>query len=166
MIIRQSTISDIPELIKIYDHARTFMKTTGNPNQWINGYPSLEVIKNDIEAGHSYICQTKEWGIIATFCFIIGEDPTYSVIENGHWLNDLPYGTIHRLASLGVVNGITEKCFDFCFSKIPNLRADTHKDNIIMQKLLLKNGFIECGIIYVANGSPRIAFQKSVNMII
>ncbi|HAC44342.1 MAG TPA: GNAT family N-acetyltransferase, partial [Paraprevotella xylaniphila] len=40
-----------------------------------------------------------------------------------------------------------------------NLRADTHADNLIMQKLLKANGFHECGIIYTRE-SPRIAYQK------
>ena len=30
----------------------------------------------------------------------------------------------------------------------------------IMQNLLEKHGFIRCGIIYVANGTPRIAYQR------
>ena len=41
-----------------------------------------------------------------------------------------------------------------------SLRADTHADNKIMQHLLEKNGFTRCGIIHVADGSPRFAYQK------
>ena len=29
-----------------------------------------------------------------------------------------------------------------------------------MQHILEKNGFVSCGTIYVADGSPRIAYQK------
>ena len=39
-------------------------------------------------------------------------------------------------------------------------RADTHADNKIMQHLLEKNGFTRCGVIHVADGSPRFAYQK------
>jgi RimJ/RimL family protein N-acetyltransferase len=42
----------------------------------------------------------------------------------------------------------------------PNLKIDTHRDNIPMQKVLKRNGFSECGIIYIENGDERIAFQK------
>jgi RimJ/RimL family protein N-acetyltransferase len=45
-------------------------------------------------------------------------------------------------------------------AQIPNIRIDTHRDNAIMQHLLEKNGFVKCGIIYVEDGSPRIAYQK------
>ena len=41
----------------------------------------------------------------------------------------------------------------------PNIREDTHADNQIMQKLAEKNGFVKCGIIYVKNGTPRIAYH-------
>ena len=32
--------------------------------------------------------------------------------------------------------------------------------HFIMQKVLLKNGFQETGIIYVEDGTPRIAYEK------
>ncbi len=41
-----------------------------------------------------------------------------------------------------------------------NFRIDTHNDNKIMQHVIEKNGFIRCGIIYVKDGSPRIAYEK------
>ena len=43
-----------------------------------------------------------------------------------------------------------------------NVRADTHKDNITMQNMLAKNGFVPCGIIHVENGSERIAYQYTM----
>lgn len=36
-----------------------------------------------------------------------------------------------------------------------------HKDNKITRHLIEKNGFAKCGIIYVADGSPRIAYEKT-----
>ena len=37
---------------------------------------------------------------------------------------------------------------------------DTHEDNISMQRLLEKNNFKYCGIIYLEDGNKRIAFEK------
>lgn len=87
-----------------------------------------------------------------------GKDPTYSHIE-GKWLNEAPYGVIHRLASNGKAKGIARQCIAWCFARHHNLRADTHTDNLIMQNLLKTNGFRERGIIYTRQ-SPRIAYQK------
>ena len=41
-----------------------------------------------------------------------------------------------------------------------HLRIDTHHDNAIMQHVILKNGFTRCGIIHIASGAERIAFEK------
>ena len=37
---------------------------------------------------------------------------------------------------------------------------DTHRDNIPMQKVLARNDFTYCGIIYLENGDERLAFNK------
>jgi hypothetical protein len=49
---------------------------------------------------------------------------------------------------------------DWCFSKDPNIRIDTHRDNKIMQHNILKEGFSYCGIIYLESGDERLAYQK------
>ena len=46
-------------------------------------------------------------------------------------------------------------------NKCDNLRIDTHKDNKIMINLIEKAGFERCGTIYVDDGTPRIAYQKT-----
>ncbi|MBF4807049.1 MAG: N-acetyltransferase, partial [Pseudoleptotrichia goodfellowii] len=85
---------------------------------------------------------------------------TYSIIKNGEWLSYEKYGTVHRVASNGKSKGIFNEIITFCESKISHLRIDTHKDNKIMQHLIEKNGFHKCGIIYVADGTSRLAYEK------
>lgn len=161
--IRKAVPADTDRLMQIFAIAREFMKSSGNPNQWINGYPQEELIKNEIEQGHCFVCVNNDDGmVVATFCLIQGPDPTYSYIEDGAWPDNEPYYVIHRLASDGSVKGITGFCIDWCHGMSSCLRADTHHDNKVMQHLLEKNGFERCGIIYVANGTPRIAYQKKL----
>ena len=160
MNIRLATKNDLAAIMPIFDKARTFMAANGNSRQWINGYPQQELIEKEIESGHCYVCTDKTQRVVATFCFIKGPDPTYALIEEGNWPNDKPYYVIHRLASDGSHKGIARLCINWCFAQHPCLRADTHEDNHIMQHLLEQNGFERCGIIYVANGTPRIAYQK------
>ena len=97
--------------------------------------------------------------IVGGFAFIIGREPNYAVIENGAWHSDQPYGTIHRIASNGQAKGIACACFDFCHSKIDCLRIDTHADNKPMQNAIGSYGFRYCGIIHVADGTPRNAYD-------
>lgn len=159
MYVRRSKMEDLPAMLELYAQARIFMRENGNPNQWDESYPSRELLEKDISYGNSYVVEDDDKRLAATFAFIKGEDPTYYGIEDGAWLNQEPYGTIHRLAGNGTYHGIASGCIGWCKNQIRNLRADTHEDNKIMQHLLEKNGFVRCGIIHVANGTPRIAYQ-------
>ena len=56
MIIRNAELAELDEITKIFDIARQYMREKGNMNQWINGYPSRELITEDIEKGHLFVC--------------------------------------------------------------------------------------------------------------
>ena len=111
-IIRKTTIADIPQLRKIFAIARQFMANTGNPSQWVDGYPSDEQLTQDIENGDSYVVE-KDEKVVATFVLRGGIDPTYNIIYEGKWLNDKPYATIHRIASTGEIKGIMHIAMQF-----------------------------------------------------
>jgi hypothetical protein len=145
----------------IYACAREQMKKNGNPTQWGDSRPSEATIEADISGQKSYVISDDEDRICGVFTFITGPDPTYARIYDGKWLNDEPYGVIHRIASDGSCHGILEAALSYCEALTDNIRIDTHHDNKIMQHLLEKNDFIRCGIIYVDDGSPRIAYQKN-----
>ena len=162
MIIRASQAGDLPEILRVYSYARSFMARTGNPMQWRDGYPSEERIQRDIQTGCGFVGLGEDGRIHAAFALLPGDDPTYRVLEGGAWLNDAPYATIHRLAGDGGIRGIFDACIAFCRQRCANLRADTHADNLIRQHLLEGAGFRRCGIIYVGDGSPRIAYQLPV----
>jgi hypothetical protein len=159
MYIRQTTKQDLLEVMEIYAYARAQMKKNGNPKQWGDSRPAVETIEKDIRDGNSFLIM-EAGEICGVFTFIIGEDPTYAVIEDGQWLNDEPYGVIHRIASNGKCKGIMEHVLDYCEYRIENIRIDTHQDNKIMQHILEKHAYRKCGTIYVDDGTPRIAYHK------
>lgn len=161
MDIRNTTLEDLEGVMEIYDSARLFMRKNGNLNQWVNGYPGIELIKNDILNGNSFVC-LEDGRIVGVFTFIQGIDPTYLQIYNGAWLNEEPYGVVHRIASSNYIKGVGAFCLDWCLDICKNLRIDTHRDNMVMQNLLSKNAFVKCGIIYLEDGSERLAFQKII----
>lgn len=158
-MIRKAEKKDLKTLMKLYDRARKLMREGGNLNQWINGYPSEEVILADIDKGNYYILTDESERIFGGFACIKGEDPTYGYIE-GEWLDSRPYATIHRLVSSFERGGIAEECFNYCRDNISkNLRVDTHSDNLKMQEVVKNFGFKYCGIIYLKDGNPRLAYQ-------
>ncbi|MDR0961224.1 MAG: GNAT family N-acetyltransferase [Mediterranea sp.] len=158
--IRKTTLADLPAVMEAYDYGRALMRAQGNTTQWVNGYPTETFIRSEIADGHSFVCTDAQGTLLGTFCFIVGEDPTYLRIDDGAWLNDGSYGVVHRLATNGRQRGIGEACLEWCSTRCDNLRIDTHHSNAAMQHLLLKCGFTRCGIIYVADGTPRVAYQK------
>ena len=158
--IRRSTVRDIDRIMEIYDSAKYYMRTCGNFKQWTGGYPDKNVILTDIAHYSHFLAEDEDGNILMVFAFILGEDPTYKVIENGGWLNDRPYGTIHRIASSGMQGGMLKACVRFCATMIDNIRIDTHSENGPMLRALNKLNFKHCGVIYTADGSPRLAFQK------
>lgn len=157
-MIRHAVKKDAEKIMDIYSTARDFMINNGNPSQWKKGYPSFEIVYADIENKNLYVVE-RDGEIAGVFAFIPGEDKTYLNIE-GSWISDEPYYTIHRIASNSRAKGIMDETIEFCSDITDHIRIDTHRDNKIMQKLILKNGFTECGIIYVADGTPRIAYEK------
>ncbi|MCI5517395.1 GNAT family N-acetyltransferase [Roseburia sp. MUC/MUC-530-WT-4D] len=159
MEIRRSTKNDLAEITAVYTYARKFMKEHGNPNQWGDRKPEETRVFADIEEGHSYVC-TENGKIGCVFSFEITEEPTYRVID-GKWQNEKTYGVIHRIATNGTCKGMASYCMKWAYDKHPNIRIDTHKDNIPMQSLLKKLGFVYCGTIRLQDGSERMAFQKT-----
>ena len=91
---------ELDQIMDIYARARAFMAENGNPTQWGDSYPPRELIEEDILSNRLFVCVING-ELEAVFAFVLGEDPTYKVIENGQWLSDGPYGTLHRLASAG-----------------------------------------------------------------
>ena len=158
MYIRKATWKDLNDIMDIYATAQDFMIESGNPDQWGRSYPDRNLIENDIADGNCHLIYDADChhGVSALFT---GDEPTYQHIENGQWLNDDEYVTVHRIAGNGKVKGIFRCAIDYCKGMSDNIRIDTHEKNEIMKKLIERNGFEKCGTIYVADGSPRIAYQ-------
>lgn len=158
MFIRNTTINDLEYIEQIYIHAREFMRQTNNPTQWGNHKPSLSQMIQDIECGKSYVCVNEDDEVVGVFYFSIEEDVTYNYIE-GKWLNNEKYGVVHRIAVKENTKGIGTFCLNWAISQCDNLRIDTHENNQPMRSLLKKIGFTYCGIIYLLDKSPRLAYQ-------
>lgn len=156
-MIRAAVPGDLPALDPVYAAARRFMAASGNPTQWSDRYPLPEDLAADVEKGQLYVW-VPDGTVHGAFVLQSGEEPNYREIQ-GAWRSDTPYGTIHRVASDGAVPGLFAACMDFCRARVNHLRIDTHRDNEVMQHLILKHGFVPCGTIWVEDGTPRLAYE-------
>ncbi len=158
--IRLATPSDVPRMLCLRDMALDIMIQSGNPHQWSEGYPAEATLQQDITLGQSYLVVQDE-EVVGMFALADGPDPTYTKIYEGEWLDDSkPYKVLHRIASTPDSHGVFAAIIAFSMQQSSNLRIDTHRDNRIMQHLILKHGFAYCGIIYLLNGDERLAYQQ------
>ena len=156
--VRTAQPADLPRILEIYAYARKFMAEHGNPTQWGTNKPGEALLRQDIGQQRLQVVASTEQ-IHGVFYFYIGEDPTYGQIRDGAWLSDAPYGTIHRVAADGS-GGVFGACLQWCLGQTKHLRIDTHANNLVMQHVIEKNGFSRRGIIFVEDGSERIAFER------
>ena len=165
MMIRKTTYEDIPVVLQIIHEAKEYFRNN-QINQWQGPYPLEEDIKEDIDQGFSYVYE-EDGEVIGTCCIKLEDDPNYKVMVEGKWLNDEPYGVIHRIAiqpnkkGKGIAQRFFQYAQDMALDQgIYNLRIDTHKDNLSMQRAIQKFDFLYTGIVTVEDGSLRNAYQK------
>ena len=158
-MIRKATEQDIPAALALFSAAKSIMRSDGNPTQWAGNYPNEEIVRSDISKGGAYIIE-RDGVPEGYFTMLPSPEPTYSSID-GEWIDDTsPYLVIHRIASTPGSHGIFRKIIEYAGSRSANIRIDTHRDNNIMRHVIGKAGFSYCGIILLADGSERLAFQK------
>lgn len=165
MKLENADLSDVNEIMNIIKKAQIHFKNQGI-NQWQNNYPNHQIIKDDIKDNNSYILKQDQI-IIGTASVSFDGEETYETIYEGEWLSHDEYAVIHRMAvdfnqrGTGVASIFLKEIERLCINNgIYSIKVDTHRENIPMQKLLLKNGYKECGIIYLKDKNERIAFEK------
>lgn len=169
MNFRKTELKDLKRVMEIFAEARKRIAELGI-NQWQDGYPHEEIIREDILKSRSYVGEIDS-RIVATVMLMTENEPTYDVIYGGKWAVDGEYLTIHRIALDGSLcgTGAAKKVMDFAEEKakkhgMKSIRVDTHEGNIPMRKNLEKNGYRYCGIIHLENGAERVAYQKEVQL--
>lgn len=165
MKIRKTESKDISAIMEIINQAKAYFKSQG-VDQWQTGYPNAESIQVDIDSDESYVLLDEDI-IVGTSMLSFGREATYDMIEGGEWLTAGPSAVIHRLAIDDKrkgqnIAGVLLACFEkICVEKgIISIKIDTHKGNKSMQEFLKKQGFTYCGVIYLEDGAPRVAFEK------
>lgn len=165
MRVQKSETKDIPQIMRIIKQAQAYFKEQGI-DQWQNGYPNEEVIANDIEKGDSYIF-IRDGKTVATTVVSFEQENCYENIYEGKWTTHGDYGVIHRIAvdNASKGSGTAQEVIEFAEQMCRNrgvlcMRVDTHEENIPMQRVLAKNGYQYCGVIYLDYGAKRVAYEK------
>lgn len=147
----------------IIQYAIARRKADGS-NQWQDGYPNPEVLRNDIEKDAGFVLADGEK--IAGYCAImINDEPAYEAIE-GKWLTSGNFVVFHRVAvskdylGKGLARELLKHIEAFALKNgIYSIKADTNYDNPAMLRIFESMGYIYCGEVYF-RGSPRRAYEK------
>lgn len=167
MEFKIATKKNVDDIMHIIKKSQDYLKSQG-VDQWQDGYPNNITINNDIDNYNSYIILRNNV-IFGIAVVIEGPDNTYESIHNGSWVTDdcSKYMVIHRMAvnpefhGQGIGSKMIKHVEEISKRKGKNsIKIDTHKENIPMQKLLIKNEFKYCGMIYLEDGNERMAFEK------
>ena len=165
MVIRPATQGDLPAVLPVFEAAKAIMRADGNLEQWsAPGFPGEDLLLRDIALGGGFVMESVIPGeakesIIAYFALLPSPEPTYDYID-GEWLSDGPYGVIHRIASYPDIHGVFSAIIDFASARYPRLRIDTHRDNHIMRHVIGTAGFTYCGVIWLTDGTERLAYER------
>ena len=137
-----------------------------NIDQWQDGYPTQEIMSNDMSNSENYIVDYNGV-IVATFVVSFAGEPTYDEIKGKGWLNGNRYAVVHRIAVAdecrrkGIALEILHYAEELCAEQgIADIRIDTHRDNLAMRSLLKKLGYAHCGRITLTSGAFREAYHK------
>ena len=156
---------DLPVVVKLIDSARAALKDDG-VDQWQGKDPTPEELLENSKDGCCYFF--KEDITVGMAVLREGDDPTYGLID-GKWLTSGDYLTIHQFVIAedrrgeGISRRMMERIFAYArFKGIPAVRIDTHADNFRMRGLIESTGFTYCGVITVADGTERVAYEQVI----
>ena len=165
MEFQKAVEKNINGIMYIIKQAQDYFKEHGI-YQWHDNYPSLEIVKNDINNKNGYVL-LEDNKIVGTVVVSFDGEKNYESICNGEWASSCEFAVIHRMAidkrhkGIGLASVIIKNIEKICLNKgVHSIKTDTHEKNVSMQKMLLKNGFKYCGIIYLDDKSKRSAFEK------
>lgn len=165
MNIHLAQPKDLTSLLKLFEEARKTIATLGI-DQWQDGYPSETVIKEDIANHRCYVIERD--GILQGTFVLVEQEPDYDKIYEGQWQTEA-YIAIHRVAmsvaarGTGITDGIIRYASDHAKNLgRTSLRIDTHRGNLPMRRMLEKHGFQHRGQIFLKDGAPRVAYEKSL----
>jgi GNAT superfamily N-acetyltransferase len=163
-IIRLATPDDIPPLMEGINLAKEqlFFHQSG---QWQKGEPSQKTIQHDVMLKQYFVMEVQRQ--VVGGMALLFKEPAYDRLIEGAWLNNLPFGVIHRFfihpsfQKQGFATQLLRFALDYCQQQnIYNLRIDTHEKNAPMLATLHKCGFIRVGKAYLPNAGERVVYHK------
>ena len=163
LCFRPAAQGDHGQLVRLLNEARSFLRDSG-VDQWQGSYPNEETLRADIADGNGWVLTLN--GEICAYFYIAYQMEEYQRHIDGAWKTNLPCASIHRLMVDNRLKGrgLGALCLSHAESLcrergIDSIKTDTDKDNLPMQRVLEKMGYVYCGTV-TFDSSSKIAFEK------
>ncbi|WP_256004067.1 GNAT family N-acetyltransferase [Pedobacter deserti] len=160
---REASPNEIDQIWAILDKAIERRKAEGS-EQWQDGYPNMEVVRNDISKQAGYVLTEKDQ-IVGYVAVLVNDEPAYDNIE-GKWLSTGDFVVIHRVGiaeshlGRGLARQMLEHIARFAAERnIHSIKADTNFDNPAMIRTFENAGYVYCGEVLL-RGKSRRAYEK------
>ena len=165
--IRLAEINDREKITSVIESGRVFLQSQGL-SQWQNGYTPSRLLDEDFENNWGYVLLSPDDVICGYAALVEGIDECYENITDGGWDNSHDkYISIHSVAidaefrgkglSVPFLLGLIEIAENLGYNDI---RIDTHPLNEIMQKVILRAGFVYRGMVeFAIPDGKRMAYQ-------
>ena len=165
-MIRRATTEDIADIMSIVADAQLSLRELGI-DQWQDGYPSKEVIAEDIasKVGYVYCVENR---IVGYAAIVFDGEETYTQIADSEWNTTNNYVVVHRLCvrrgytKTGIAMALMDYASQMAIARgCTGFRIDTHRGNTRMLSMLEKLGFKYVGVIYYDSGE-RLAYDLNL----
>ena len=168
-IYKKATLDQIDDIMLVVEDSRELLRLQGN-GQWQNGYPNRDSFLEDIKNGRLFaIFDDDNPNILVGVCAVTYYEEDYSHLYEGHWLTELPYVVMHRVAlkkeyrNKGYGQRLFEVFIDVAIKEgFHSLRIDTHENNQIMRHIISKFGFKYCGKAILTPNKDRVVYEKII----
>ena len=167
MLIRRATTNDIGAIMTIVHSAQRALAELGI-DQWQDGYPSEDVILEDVSRGVGYVAYALDGTVLGYEAVVVTGEEAYAQLPDEVWHTPNEYVVVHRICVSGECRrqGVALKLISFACEhaqqhNIEAFRIDTHKGNTRMLSLLNKLGFEYVGIVHYDSGE-RMAFDLNI----
>lgn len=168
--LRKSTPTDLDAIMEIVAEAKALLKKDGSP-QWQDGHPNRELFAEDIKQGLNWVLVVGS-EVAGTATLTTEPETDYETIQEGQWVGDNHYATIHRVAIASKFRGmhLSKMIFSNLLTagrlmNFKDFRIDTHPVNLRMQKLATDFGFEKRGVVQVIDkiDPNRVAFELNMD---
>lgn len=165
--VKKATMEDLNRVMEVIYEGVEILKNAQIPQWQDENIPPREVLRQDILNEDCFVLveQTQIVGVA-----VLQKEPedNYKTLDSGKWLHDNQnYHTIHRftISPNTKEKGLAKLFMSHLISEAyrtggRDIRIDTHQKNIVMQHIIAKFDFSECGTMTIPiRDGERLVYQ-------